>query len=107
MHRPSKTTLEANIIIPGAVNTYSQVFFKEFKYISDSRHAWREDAEGIISSREYRMLHVLTHPFWYTEYIESCRNKLFNFIATGNKRLYDSMDNNFKNLGEFIRQGEI
>jgi hypothetical protein len=107
MHRPSKTTLESDLVIPGVINSYSQQFFKKFKYVSDSRHAWREDVEGIISLGKHEMLHVLTHPFWYTEKIESCRNKLFNFIATGNKVRYNSMNSNFKNLNEFIQQGEV
>jgi hypothetical protein len=107
MHRPSKATLETNLVIPGVINSYSQQFFKEFKYISDSRHSWREDAEKIISSKNYRMLHILTHPFWYTENIESCRDKLFSFIASSNKERYKVMDDNFTNLKEFVQQEEV
>jgi hypothetical protein len=107
MHRPSKTTMEADIVIPGVVNSYSQLFFREFKYISDSRHAWREDAEGIVSSGEHRMLHILTHPFWYTKDTESCRDKLFKFIVAGNRDRYSNVNNNFKNLDEFVQQGDV
>jgi hypothetical protein len=107
MHRPSKATLEANLVIPGVINSYGQQFFKEFKYISDSRHSWREDAEKIISSKNYRMLHILTHPFWYTENIESCRDKLFSFIVSANKKRYKFMDSNFTNINEFVRQEEV
>jgi hypothetical protein len=107
MHRPSKTTLEADLVIPGVVNSYSQLFFREFKYISDSHHTWREDAEGIVSSEEYRMLHVLTHPFWYTENIESCRDKLFRFITAGNRVRYNNVSNNFRDINEYIKIGEL
>jgi hypothetical protein len=107
MHRPSKTTVEADLVIPGVINSYSRMFFREFKYISDSRHAWRENAEGIVSSGKYRMLHILTHPFWYTENSESCRDKLFKFIVAGNRIRYNNVNNNFKNLDEFVRQGDI
>ena len=41
MHRPSKGLLEANIEIPGIINSYRKTFFKEFKYLSDSRRSQR------------------------------------------------------------------
>lgn len=63
MHRPSKATLEANLEIPGIINSYGQTFFREFKYLSDSRRRWREPAEDIIKSGEYECLHILTHAF--------------------------------------------
>lgn len=51
MHRPSKKTLEANLQIPGMINSYSQIFFHEFKYLSDSRRNWREPILEIIRNR--------------------------------------------------------
>ena len=36
MHRPSKVTLEADLQIPGMVNSYGQTFFHDFKYLSDA-----------------------------------------------------------------------
>jgi hypothetical protein len=107
MHRPSKMTLEANIAIPNVINSYSQIFFKEFKYISDSRHNWREDPEAIISLRQYNRLHILTHPFWYTEKMMSCRDKLFSFITAGNLSRYYAMNDNFRDLGDFLKKEEI
>jgi len=107
MHRPSKFTLEANIVIPGVVNRYSQTFFKDFKYVSDSRHNWREDVESIVSSQQYEKLHILTHPFWYTEQKESCRDKLFSFIKTANQERFDDMCNNFRDIDEFVHREEI
>jgi hypothetical protein len=107
MHRPSNSTLEANITIPGVINSYGQVFFKEFKYISDSRHNWREDVEGIISSKQYKRLHILTHPFWYTEQKTSCRDKLFSFITAGNLARYYALNSNFRDLGEFLELEDI
>ena len=67
MHRPSKVTLEADLKIPGMVNSYGKTFFYDFKYLSDSRHRWREPVEEIIQSGEYNRLHILTHAFWYHE----------------------------------------
>jgi hypothetical protein len=107
MHRPSKATLEADITIPDVINSYGQVFFKEFKYISDSRHTWRESAEKIISSKQYNRLHILTHPFWYTEQKMSCRDKLFSFVTAGNLSRYYALNNNFRDLGEFFQREDL
>lgn len=107
MHRPSKITLESNIAIPGVVNRYSQVFFSDFKYISDSRHNWREDIEGIVLSKKYEKLHILTHPFWYTEQKQTCRDKLLSFITSANRKRHKDMQSNFSDLDEFVLQEEI
>jgi hypothetical protein len=107
MHRPSREVLDANISIPDIVNSYSQTFFKEFKYLSDSRHNWREDAEAIVSSGQYERLHILIHPFWYTEEITSCRDKLFSFITSGNLSRYHDVNDNFRDMGEYIKREEI
>jgi hypothetical protein len=107
MHRPSQLTPDANITIPNVINSYGSIFFKEFKYISDSRHNWRENAEDIVVSKKYKNLHVLTHPFWYTEKIKFCREKLFAFITAGNVRRYDDMNVNFRDLDEFVKREEI
>ena len=65
MHRPSQSTLDADLQIPGMVNSYGRTFFHDFKYLSDSRRRWREPVEEIIRSGTYDRLHILTHAFWY------------------------------------------
>lgn len=67
MHRPSLTTLEADYNIPGIINSYGKTFFRDFKYLSDSRRRWREPVLDIIRSGKYQRLHILTHAFWYHE----------------------------------------
>jgi len=103
MHRPSRIVMDADISIPGVVNSYSREFFSGFKYLSDSRHYWRENVEDIVKSKRHNRLHILTHPFWYTDKVESCRDKLLKFILAGNKERYNMMSNNFSNLSEFIQ----
>jgi len=107
MHRPSQFTLEANIVIPGVINRYSQTFFNDFKYVSDSRHNWRENVESIVSSQQYEKLHILTHPFWYTEKKESCRDKLISFITAANQKRYEDMCSNFRDINDFVHLEEI
>lgn len=67
MHIPSKKTLGSNYIIGdgSVVNSYSDIFFKEFKYISDSKMNWRENVYDIINSDQYSQIQLLTHPVWY------------------------------------------
>ncbi len=98
MHRPSKTTLEANYEIPGMVNSYGQTFFHDFKYLSDSRRRWREPVMDIIRSGEYDRLHILTHAFWYHEDEESIETTVGNFIRLAVGERYDQMMENITDL---------
>jgi len=111
MHNPSKYILELNLEIPGILNSYSNLFFKEFKYLSDSWHNWRENAEEIVSSKKFEKLHLLTHPIWYTDSQNNMRNKLFNFVSTRNQKVYDEIDKTTKHcnppFSEIIARSEI
>lgn len=107
MHRPSKQTLEANYRIPGIINSYSKMFFEEFKYVSDSRRNWREDIEQIIESEQYSYLHILTHPIWYRENELETREILLDFIRNGNKERYVTLSGEFTKLEEFVSEKDI
>lgn len=67
MHRPSKKFLSSELQVENMINAYGNKFFKEMKYISDSRRNWKEDVEKLISEEKYERLQVLTHPVWYTK----------------------------------------
>jgi len=43
MHCPSPEFIEKELEFPGIINTYGNVFFRDFKYLSDSSTHWRED----------------------------------------------------------------
>ncbi len=102
MHRPSKNILDADLNIPGIINSYSKVFFKDFKYLSDSRRRWREPVEDIVQNEEYKRLHILTHPFWYKEEEVALSDTLVDFIRKGKSDRYNILDNNFTNLQEAL-----
>ena len=104
MHRPSKATLEANLEIPGIVNSYGQTFFREFNYLSDSRRCWREPVEEIIKSGKYDRLHILTHAFWYHEQEESIQETVGNFIRNANHERYEDMKENITDLESIIKE---
>lgn len=105
MHRPSKSTLESDLKIDGMANSYSKKFFAEFKYLSDSRMRWRENAEEIIASEDYNRIQLLTHPFWYFEEPKPMKDIIADFIyARGDvaKDRYEVFDNNFSRLEEIL-----
>ena len=107
MHRPSKQIIKANLEIPGIVNTYSETFFLKFKYVSDSRHVWREPIEDIIRNRLYKRLQILVHPFWYNEEAADIKESVSKFINNANKERYQIMDENFTDLSEIMDKSEI
>lgn len=107
MHRPSSFVLEADIKIPGMINSYGQKFFKEFKYLSDSRRRWREPVEEIIESEKYERIHILTHPFWYHETEENIQETVSDFINNGNYARYQSMEQNITDLESIMAKNEV
>lgn len=98
MHRPSKVILDADYKIPGMVNSYSAEFFKGFKYLSDSRCCWREPVENIVNTGRYAKLHILTHPFWYSEFEGSLEQRLKSFIDKAREERYDSLSENIRDF---------
>lgn len=106
MHRPSKTTLEADYAIPGIVNSYGKTFFHDFKYLSDSRRRWREPVLNIVRSGEYDRLHILTHAFWYHEEEEDIARTVGAFIRSANKERYQQMAENITDLPSIVGEEE-
>ncbi len=107
MHRPSKSILESNLAIPGIINTYSEKFFKEFKYLSDSRRRWREPVEEIIREQSHKRLQILLHPFWYNEKEKDIRESISLFINKANLERYDELNENLSNLSEIMDRDEV
>lgn len=107
MHRPSKTTLEADFQIPGIVNSYGKTFFHDFKYLSDSRRRWREPAEEIIRAGEHDRLHILTHAFWYHETEEDISRTMGDFIRSANRERYAQMMENITDLPSILEETAI
>lgn len=107
MHRPSQFVLEADIDIPGIINSYGQIYFKKFKYLSDSRRRWREPVDEIIQSERYEKLHILTHPFWYNETEEDIHETVSKFINGGNNFRYQVMESNITDLRSIMAGKEV
>lgn len=102
MHRPSKFCLESDLKIPGIINSYGQEFFKAFKYLSDSRRHWREDALGYIREEKFEKLHILTHAFWYYETEMNMKEALTAFLDNARSERYAILDRNFTRLADAL-----
>ena len=107
MHRPSKNILAVNLKIPGIINTYSDTFYKEFKYISDSRCFWREPIEDIINKELYNRIQVLVHPFWYNKNDIGIKESVKVFVNSANMERYQIMDDNISDLSSIVDRKEI
>lgn len=97
MHRPSKRALNENWDIPGIINSYSQEYFSQWEYVSDSRRCWRRPVLDLIKEGVPK-LHILTHPFWYHEVERSLEADLNGFIGQAGRRLTAMLDSSFRDL---------
>ena len=107
MHRPSKAILEADLQIPGMINSYSNVFFKQFKYLSDSRHTWREPVMDIVKNEQYEQLHILTHAVGYCEKNTSLQEWTENFLFAALPERWEILNQNFTNLQDVVPKSRI
>lgn len=107
MHRPSKETLEADYDLSPVINSYGKKFFKEFKYVSDSRRRWREDVMEIIQSGKYDKLHILTHAFWYHDKEKDLKTTIKEFVNQGSIDRYHILDRNITDLKSILGEEEI
>lgn len=105
-HRPTKEILNADIEIQGVVNSYANLFFRQFKYLSDSRMHWREPVLDIIREGKHTKLHILTHPFWYCDEKKSMREILYEFINIAGIERFNNLDENLTNLRDVIEEDE-
>jgi len=107
MHRPSKWILDNDIKLDGIINSYSNYFFKEFKYLSDSRMFWREKVLEIVEKANYDKLHILTHPFWYDNHKETTKEKLFDFVLNAKAERFNNIKNNFREIETVLKEEEL
>lgn len=106
MHRPSEAILNSNLQIPEIINTYSKPYFKECKYLSDSRHHWREPVEKIIKNEDYERLQILVHPFWYHAENKKADNTLKEFIEAGKEERAAALGENIRDIDSLLNESE-
>ena len=107
MHRPSKAVLNADLKIPGIINSYGKMFFEDFKYLSDSRRRWREPVEEIVNSEKYSRLHILTHAFWYNDVDKSIKETIRTFVNHANIERFETMQENITDIEAIMKKNEV
>jgi len=95
MHRPSKWLLNNDVKLNKYVNTYEKRFFKDFKYLSDSRRQWIEGCIcNKIDVKKYNKLHILIHPFWWVDKDISFNKRMSDFIRNKVNKLETDLEDN-------------
>lgn len=107
MYRPSRAVLDADLKLSNIINSYSQIFFHEFKYLSDSRRHWREPVKDIVSSEKFERLHILTHAFWYHKEEKSMHDTIKEFVNSANSKYYHTFYENFTDLESVMKSEEV
>lgn len=107
MHTPTRKTLDADLTIPGMINSYGKEFFSNFKYVSDSRRRWRENIEEIVDYGQYKQLHILTHAFWYHDQENDIKETICKFVNTANIDRYNSLKENITDLESVMTLSEV
>ena len=106
-HRPTQAILDAQLEIPGLINSYGDKFFHDYKYLSDSRRRWREPVLDIIRSKKYRQLHILTHAFWYNDEKKTLAESVGEFVNSGNAARWKTMHDNISDLDSIMPREEV
>jgi peptidoglycan/xylan/chitin deacetylase (PgdA/CDA1 family) len=66
-HQPTRAILDAQIVVPGLINTYHAEQMASYFYVSDTNMTWRHEHPVEIFSRGlYQRLQLLIHPMWWT-----------------------------------------
>lgn len=110
-HCPDHETLASDIKFPSMVNAYSQKFFKQFKYVSDSSMNWREDIDSIVAEERFPCLQILTHAFWYSERYKDMTTHLIELCKSGledrQNALLDMYGEQFEKIFESVSGKEL
>lgn len=103
-HRPKKEVF--GLTFKSFTNTYENRFFKDIKYLSDSRKNWREGCpcQAILEGK-HQQLQLLTHPVWWgttddlyslgSEIIDNRASKLVDYFADNVTPFKVLKDNNY------------
>ncbi|MBB6713481.1 hypothetical protein [Clostridium gasigenes] len=96
-HRPTERILNSDLKLGKYINTYSQKFFKQFKYISDSKGLWKEDCMcKMLDNIENEKIQFLTHPIWWKEKSLNNQDRLKEFLEFKLKKMNDEISENIK-----------
>lgn len=96
-HRPSQYVLQGDLDLGKYVNTYSNKYFKEYKYISDSNGIWREGCGcNLFNANNYERVQLLTHPIWWKEDDAEADVRLDDYMQFKVDKLEEDLSKNIK-----------
>lgn len=96
-HRPSKHVLDGDINLGRFINTYEKKYFKEYKYLSDSRMIWKEGCLcNYLTNEEHPKIQVLMHPIWWGKSTKDSQQILEEFVNKKTEELHLEMSNNIQ-----------
>jgi hypothetical protein len=106
-HRPSATVL--GHVFNSFTSTYSPQFFKEIKYISDSRGIWREGCPCQALSRGlYPAVQMLVHPIWWSaSETEPLVSRLRRLLGGRLDRFKSYLGENIEPIGKLLQEGGL
>ncbi len=107
MHRPSKSIIDTDLIIPGMINTYANCFFNDMKYVSDSKKTWREPVEQYVAEDRYDRFQILVHPVWYNDKETSLEESVRIFVENGLFDRYNSLEENITGLDQILPRSRM
>jgi len=101
-HRPGENLLGINF--QKFVSTYSHQFFKDIKYVSDSRGMWREGCPcQILKNRVYPSLQMLVHPIWWRSMeTESMADRLRYLFNMRTECIKSYLSENIEPIGKLL-----
>jgi hypothetical protein len=85
-HNPTEAD-HVHVAVPGMFNAYSDRFFADARYLSESNMQWRDPPADVLAASEHRAVQILVHPLSYRDDFSSDRDVLLWFIADTARRL--------------------
>jgi len=106
-HRPVAEVLGRDF--SSFISTYSLHFFKEVKYISDSRGIWKEGCPcQILSHGLYPAVQMLVHPIWWgTSETESLAHRLHRLLGSRLDCFKQYLGENIEPIGKLLQREGI
>lgn len=75
-HQPTRAILEADLFIPGLVNTYNRQQMGPYFYLADTNMQWRSGHPiDLFRSATHMRVQLLIHPMWWTATPTDVRGK--------------------------------
>ena len=105
-HRPAPKLVGKVFEMPGFNNAYSPRYIKEFKYLSDSRRAWRENPFNVVETLPEKLC-ILTHPIWYATSEIGFKETLTALCGTAAKECFAHLKSNIRELEKDLNITDI